>query len=59
MTPAIKLKHPRQSIKMRKPVGPSERCGVSTAEKILGSAEVSLGRPAALLSLLMRLIIQK
>src|SRR5690348_17668892 len=34
----MKLNAPRQHMKTRKPVGPSERCGVMTAEKIFGSS---------------------
>ena len=32
------------SMKIRKPRGPSERCGVITAEKIFGSAAVACRR---------------
>src|SRR6185437_2904141 len=41
-TPVTKLAPPKTSISSRKPVDPSERCGVSTAEKIVGSSRVSL-----------------
>src|SRR3954471_20724966 len=40
--PAAKLMPPSTSMKIRKPVGPSERCGVSSAEKIVGSELRSL-----------------
>ena len=35
--PETKLTPPNTSISTRKPTWPSERCGVSTAEKIVGS----------------------
>ena len=35
--PVTKLMPPSTAMKIRKPVGLSERCGVSTAEKIVGS----------------------
>ena len=47
------LSPPMQSMKIRKPRGPSERCGVMTAEKIFGS----LTAASRLLSLFMALII--
>ena len=45
------------SISTRKPVAESERCGVITAEKIVGSADAALSR--LLLSLFMALIIRE
>src|SRR5262249_13885926 len=42
ITPDRKLALPRTIMKIRKPVGPSERWGVSTAEKIVGSWAGSL-----------------
>ena len=36
--PETKLTPPNTSISTRKPTWPSERCGVSTAEKIVGSS---------------------
>src|SRR5579871_5225704 len=55
--PEAKLAPASTSMKIRKPVGPSERCGVSTAEKIIGSALLSGSRGTSplLLSGLMRL----
>ena len=35
--PVAKLMPPSTSMNIRKPVGLSDRCGVSTAEKIVGS----------------------
>src|SRR5262249_47359185 len=35
--PAVKLMPPSTSMKIKKPSGPSDRCGVGTGEKIVGS----------------------
>ena len=41
--PAMKLTPPNSAISTRKPTRPSERCGVSTAEKIVGSRSLVVG----------------
>ena len=40
--PVTKLIPPSTAMKIRNPVGESERCGVNTAEKIVGSGFGSL-----------------
>src|SRR5262249_19161415 len=47
--PVTKLAPPSTNISARKPLRPSERCGVSTAEKIVGSRAGSLSRTMALI----------
>src|SRR5262249_36150450 len=49
-----KSQTPRQSMKMRKPFGLSERCGVIIAEKIFGSTETCA--PLLLSSLIVPII---
>ena len=39
--PATKLTAPKIAISSRKPTRPSERCGVITAEKIVGSSSLA------------------
>ena len=53
--PAMKLTPPNTAISTRKPMLPSERCGVITAEKIVGSSSSA----GTVLSSLMALIIPK
>src|SRR4051794_41081261 len=48
-TPVAKLAAPRQAIRIRNPVGPSERCGVRVAEKIGGSLRGSLSEVMAVI----------
>src|SRR5580704_8628693 len=47
MIPQAKLSAPMHSIRIRKPVEPSERCGVMTAAKIFGSKLGSRGAPVS------------
>ena len=40
--PVTKLAPPNNSIKIKKPTRPSERCGVNVAEKMVGSRSLPL-----------------